>query len=299
MERTVKIVIVLVVLGVAGYVAYDQIGKWHQRRLNSALEQEQKEWQGKTAQLEEKLKALQEELEQQKDALVPKEKLAEVFGEEAGMVIPGKKDIPCEELERQLSSLFTYLDTREYITPYNLEGGTRNLVQQMVARLSEKPPVVVEETKDVPSLIRNMAHFYRALGRKQVELVKESMNNETEINESVAATLYAWFVSKERCPEIGKDCPALKVLYEYAAFFLNTLAGKSYLFRRDSKVRFLTTYYCVLIIDQANERTLNQHGIDIRPSIEFLFYELANQRGLIYKKQYAEELTGLKGKYQM
>ena len=170
MERTVKIVIVLVVLGVAGYVAYDQIGKWHQRRLNSALEQEQKEWQGKTAQLEEKLKALQEELEQQKDALVPKEKLAEVFGEEGGMVIPGKKDIPCEELERQLSSLFTYLDTREYITPYNLEGGTRNLVQQMVARLSEKPPVVVEETKDVPSLIRNMAHFYRALGRKQVEL---------------------------------------------------------------------------------------------------------------------------------
>jgi hypothetical protein len=36
-------------------------------------------------------------------------------------------------------------------------------------------------------------------------------------------------------------------MYEYASY-LNTLGGRSYLMRRDSKVRLLTTYYCILVL---------------------------------------------------
>jgi hypothetical protein len=87
-------------------------------------------------------------------------------------------------------------------------------------------------------------------------------------------------------------------MYEYAGFFLNALAGKSYLLRRDSKVRILTTYYSILILDRANDETLNRHGIDISPYIDFLFYEILNQRGLVYQRQYLAELVGLKEKYK-
>jgi hypothetical protein len=95
-----------------------------------------------------------------------------------------------------------------------------------------------------------------------------------------------------------KGYPPLNVMYEYAGFFLNTLAGKSYLLRRDSKVRILTIYYSILILDKANDETLNRHGIDIRPYIDFLFYDVINQRGLVYRKQYLAELIGLKEKYK-
>jgi len=158
--------------------------------------------------------------------------------------------------------------------------------------------MVTGEMKNLYSLIRNVAHFYRVLGRKRVELIKEIMRNESEIIESVMATFYSWIILGSCCEEKIKGCPSLEVLYEYAGFFLNTLAGKSYLLRRDSKVRILTSYYGILILDRANEGNLNRHGIDIRPQIDFLFYDISNQRGLIYQKQYLAELKGLREKYQ-
>jgi len=48
-----------------------------------------------------------------------------------------------------------------------------------------------------------------------------------------------------------------------------------------------------LIVDGANDDTLNRYGIDIRPATDFLFYDISNQRVLIYKKQYLAKLEGL------
>jgi len=299
MGRTIKILVVIIVIGIVGYVGYDQIGKWHTRNLKTALEQEREGWQKKTEKLEEKITSLQEELEQYRGTLVPEEKLFEVFGEEAVVVSPERKEIRCEELEQQITSFFTYLDKKRYGEIYGLEEGTYDLFQQIVKRISEKPPMVTGEMKDISTLISNMAHFYRVLGRKQVELIKEIIKNESEVIETIMATIFILFTSGDRCEEIMKGPLSLKVLNEYAGFFLNTLAGKSYLLRRDSKVRILTSYYCVLVLDKANDETLNRHGIDIRPHIDFLLYEIRNQRGLIHKKQYLAELEGLKKKYQM
>ncbi|MEJ2729182.1 MAG: hypothetical protein P8185_11860 [Deltaproteobacteria bacterium] len=61
----------------------------------------------------------------------------------------------------------------------------------------------------------------------------------------------------------------------------------------------MTTYYSVLILDQANDQQLNPAGIDIRPHIERLRYDLQNQMGLINQKQYLAQLQQLADKYNM
>jgi len=298
MERAIKILIIVVVLGIIGYVTYDQIEKWNKKRLDTALNQEQEEWQKKTENLKGEIAELQEELAQQRDELIPREKLVEVFGEETEVISPEKKEISCEELERQIMAFFTYLDKKEYIKSYKLDEGTYELFMQMVNQLSKKPPIVTGEMKDLPNLIRNMAHFYRVVGKKRIELSKMIMRNEPEVIEPVMAALFSWFTTGNCCNDKTKGCPSFEILYEYAGFFLNTLAGKSYLLRRDSKVRILTSYYCVLIVDRANDETLNRHGIDIRPHIDFLFYDIINQRVLVNKKQYLGKLVSLKEKYK-
>ena len=93
--------------------------------------------------------------------------------------------------------------------------------------------------------------------------------------------------------------PSPKTMYEYAGYILNTLGGRSYLLRRSPKVRALTTYYCVLALDQANEEELNSKGIDIRPYIKSSLLEVKNQIGLIYQKEYINKLNELSLKYYL
>jgi len=93
--------------------------------------------------------------------------------------------------------------------------------------------------------------------------------------------------------------PSLPVMYEYASFFLHTLGGRSYLMRRDSKVRLLTTYYCILVLDRANDSGMNPNGVDIRPLIASTAKDIRSQKGLIYQKSYLAELSRLADKYPM
>jgi hypothetical protein len=143
-----------------------------------------------------------------------------------------------------------------------------------------------------------MAHFFRVLGKKRVNLTREVLQNEDEILESVMQTFYLW-ATDETADREKTGQPTLKTLYAYSGFFLNTLAGKSYLFRRNSKIRLLTTYYSILILDRANDEQLNPAGIDIRPHIEFLLNDLQNQIGLIHQKQYLSQLLQLADKYNL
>jgi hypothetical protein len=298
MEKYVKIIVVVIVIGATGYVAYDQIQRWNERSVDTALSKEQTVWKIKTEILEEKISSLEGDLAQQQDTLVPRERLLEVFGEDSTVVSPEQRAINCGELENHITSFFTYLDKKGYAKSYEMEDGMYELFHLTVTQLSGKPPMVSGEMKDLSSLIRNMAHFYRTLGKKRIGLFKDIVKNESEIIESLMLVFFSWATSGDRCKEIARGYPTLEVMYEYAGFFLNTLSGKSYLSRRDSKFRILATYYSILTVDRANEETLNRHGIDIRPHIDFLFYDINSQRALIYKKQYLKGLVGLKKKYQ-
>ena len=297
MERYLKILILILVLGGAVFFAYNQIVKWHKGGLDNAIEREQAEWQEKTWVLEEEITNLQKELAEHRDAFVPSEKLFEVFGEAPIVVSPKQEEISCEDLERQVTAFFKYLDGKEYLRPYNLGEETYSQFRKIIKKLSRTPPMAAGETNDFFSLIRNVSHFYSALGKKRIEQIKEILNNEYEIMESAMSIFFTWFTSSDRCKENLKGNSSFKVLYKYAGFFLNTLGGRSYLLRRDSKVRILASYYCVLILDMANEEALNSDGIDIRPYLNLLYYEILNQKGFIYKKQYLAELETLRDKY--
>jgi hypothetical protein len=88
-------------------------------------------------------------------------------------------------------------------------------------------------------------------------------------------------------------------LYNYACFFLNTMGGRLYLFRRDSVSRMTITYYGILIIDKANRESNNRNGIQIKPAIDALIAEIENSGAqLRLKEGYLDKLYELKEKYQ-
>jgi hypothetical protein len=299
MKKIIKILIITMIIGFIGYFAYNQIINWHKKELVTAISQERKEFGEKTWELEKGISKLEEELALYKEKLIPEEKLTEVFGKEATLIPPEPENIECEDLEQQILAFFTYLDRKDYIILQKSEHGTYNLFKQMVKQLSETLPIVTGETRDIVSLTRNIAHFYRVLGNKRIELIKEIFKNENDIFESIMATFFSFYTSDKCCKEELQGCPSMGLLYEYAGFFMNTMAGRSYLLRRDSRIRILTTYYCVLILDKANEQILNYNGIDIRPHIDFSINDISNQKNLIYRKQYLTKLQSLKEKYKM
>ena len=69
--------------------------------------------------------------------------------------------------------------------------------------------------------------------------------------------------------------------------------------RRDSKIRILTSYYSVLLLDRANDMKKNIHGIDIRPHLRMLSADLSNYTGLKYKQEYLLKINDLKNKYSI
>jgi hypothetical protein len=135
------------------------------------------------------------------------------------------------------------------------------------------------------------------LGKERIAIALDMMASEREIVEPAMAVLYAWLTTCNKTPD-AHNRPEIKVLYTYAGYFLDTLGGRSYLLRRDSKVRMLVNYYSLLLLDQANRQELNRFGIDIRPYIDYLFYDLTNQKGIMYRERYLSVLAELQNRYR-
>jgi hypothetical protein len=299
MGKLAKTLIAVLVLGIALYLGYRYMEGGYQKKLNDTLEKEHAERSAETSELHEKIADLEKELAKQTPTPVPEEKSVEVFGEPEPVPSPEREEVSCEALEERIEAFFRYLDKQAYMTAYEGEGGTYDLFKKMVAELSENPPMVTGEMKDLISLIRNVAHFYRVLGINRITIIKTILQNESEILESAMANFYAWFSACDRCEHAAAPCPSLEVMYEYAGFFLNTLAGRSYLLRRAAPIRILTSYYSILILDKANDHVMNPYGIDIRPYINASLYDIANQKGFVYRNQYIEKLLALDKKYKM
>lgn len=297
MERFVKVAIVIVIVGIAVYFGYNLFSSWQMESIETAKKDERVEWEKRTKGLMEKVTGLEEELASIKGETVPQQKLKEVFGIQTG-ARTAEGPLSFEELEQQIKAFFTYLDEQDYVQAYELKGGTYQQFQQVIKKLSSNLPTVTGETASLYNLYRNMAHFFRVLGKKRVHLIRDILHNEAEILESVMQTFYLWLADTSG-NEVKTGRPTLNVMYAYSGFFLNTLAGKSYLLRRDSKIRRLTTYYSVLILDKANDENLNSNGIDIRPHIDFLINDIQSQIGLIHQKQYLIQLEQLGDKYKL
>jgi len=297
MDRVIKAVIVVAIVAVAAYFGYILFSSWHKDSLETAKRDERVEWEKRTKELMEKVTGLEDELSSVKGESIPQQKLEEVFGSESAATRQ-EEPLSFEEIEQQIKAFFSYLDEQDYVRAYELKGGTYEQFKLILKNMSTTPPLITDETASLYNLYRNMAHFFRVLGKKRVNLVKDILQNEGEILESAMQTFYLWATYEAGNGEKTGQ-PTLKTLYTYSGFFLNTLAGRSYLMRRDSKVRILTTYYSVLILDKANDEQLNPGGLDIRPHIEFLLNDLQTQIGLIHRKQYLAEVKQLADKYKL
>lgn len=206
----------------------------------------------------------------------------------------------CQQVSGEIKGFFSRLDREDYIAPRRLAGGTQVYIGQLLDKLFANPPVVVGETNTFFTVLSNAAHFYRILKKDDVLLVRDILLNESNNLEPLMALFYRWSL---KAPECGNGsglnlAMPLPGLYEYAGFFLNTLGGRSYLFRRESRLRLLVEYYSVLVLDRANSQHCNSHGIDIRPSLDALREEMRNAKSLKGRPEYLATLAELQRKYQ-
>jgi hypothetical protein len=294
MDKTVKaLVVIFAVVGI-GLFGYHWISQWHTKSLNQALDKEHQQELEKIAQLEAQIHRLTEELGVQQQSQPSKTDLVNVFGAAKPMAPITPEVVDCKQITVQVVSFFQYLDSKSYLIWPGNNLRAEELFEQIAKKLSAKPPVNVGEMENIYSLVRNVTHFYRVLGKDRIDLIKEILKSESEVLEPAMAVLFAWVSA---CHS-GSEQINLNTLYQYAHFFLNTLGGRSYLLRRDNKLRVLVDYYCLLIIDMANDAKLNAYGLDIRPHLDYVFYDINNQKGLMYRQRYLSRLRALQNKYQ-
>ena len=224
-----------------------------------------------------------------------KKKVIKIFRTEE----PVTQNLGLEEIERRINSFYLYLDQQQYVKSYKFFKGTKEQFQQIFKMLAEKPPIVTRETDSLNDVLKNAFYFYRILGKERISLIKDILKNESDIIEPLMHTFYFWFTSSDEHSILELTRPSIEQLYIYACFFLETLGGRGYLFRRDSKVRILTLYYCVLIFDQSNIDGVNSNGIDIRPHLKLILEDITLQKGLDYKNQYLIKLEMLRKKYRL
>lgn len=204
----------------------------------------------------------------------------------------------CRILAQQIHGFFAHIDSEDYIQNFELPESSQQYFIDLANKLLENPPVVSRESDDLYTILKNMAHFFRVIGKDNIILIKTILDRERDKIEDVAAELYQWTAWKTCEEDLLQFSPTLKDMYEYAGFFLNTMGGRSYLFRRDSRSRLLVNYYSVLLIERANQEGVNRHGIDITQIIPQLVQEIDASNQLIYKENYIDSLYNLLEKYE-
>ena len=166
----------------------------------------------------------------------------------------------CKEVSPILTNFVNSLEKKKYSKEESSTQPLQEHFNALATQLINNPPVVIHETDELYTILTNTAHFFRILGKDNMRLLQKVLKQETADFEDIAAEIYRLSTGKEQCVSGNKrlEIP-FTAAYEYAGFFLNTLGGRSYLFRRDSGTRLLVNYYAVLTLDQANKKHLNNY----------------------------------------
>jgi hypothetical protein len=292
MKKTLYVLVVLIfvvalILLFNKKIPMDTVGE----KVSPELEKGSLSLQQKNADLKKRISELEEELASE-IVEVPEEKIVEVFGEEVERAYEGKtKD---EEISLKVNSFFEYIDRKEYFPAAGINMKASDYCMTIFSRLEKNRPVLMGETKDLYALMKNITFFFRVLGEKDLKALKIILGKESEIMEQTAGMFYSWI-----CDPVNESSgiPSQEMTYDYAAYFLNTIAGQAYLFRRGSKIRLLTSYYAVLVLDKADRDGRNRLGVDVRHHIISLISEIKNYRLFVNEKEYLENLQALKKRY--
>lgn len=216
---------------------------------------------------------------------------------ETAQTKPLKEDYPCDRLRNEIMEFFKYLDTKDYVHHLELEMGTYDCFKQVVKRLSSTPPIPGGEGIDTKIMIGNIYHLFRVLDKKELRLIREVIKNESDALELTLRLFYRWLMAGEQCPDPERIRPSIEILYQYAGFFLNTIGGRAYLFRRPTELRVLLSYYCISIIHEADKRGKNSYGIDIFPEISPILNEIRFMTALRFQNDYIQHLTEIQDYY--
>lgn len=298
MNRPLVIVAVVFALVIGGLLTYVLVKRWHNNEMVISRQQTEDEYQEVIRQLAAELEQMRATIEAQRPVRPEDDLFPMVFGTPAPDGDADDLPVDCPKVEAQVAAFFNYLDSRPYLSEREIDGGSAGLFRKSAQLLAATPPANIAEMQDLFRLLKNVTHFYRVLGKDRLLLAKEILTNEERVLEPAIAVFYALIAECAR-PLPGEAQPiSFERLYDYAGFFLNTLGGRSYLLRRESKVRILVNYYSILIVDHANKEKFNRYGIDVRPYIDHLFYDISNQQGLAYRERYLTRLTALRDKYR-
>lgn len=204
----------------------------------------------------------------------------------------------CSQLLDRINTFYAHLDNQQYIESFNLSQPSQEYINSLIQKLLDTPPIVSGETDDLYNILKNTAHFFRIVGKDNIALFKTILANERDTFESFLRDYYLLLNSSECIGELSSLTIHEDSLYDYAGFFLNTMGGSLYLFRRDSVSRLVVSYYSILLIDRANRDQKNRHGIDLRPALETLIDEFENS-GIKtkYRDEYLNTLYQIQDRY--
>jgi len=209
-------------------------------------------------------------------------------------------NVSCQKASDDLILFAKELDKQPYIASYTDKEPSQHYLGRTLAKLLDTPPINNQETSDLLTVIKNTSHLFRVLGPKDLSLLKAILEHEQGSLEQRLASLYAWSTRGKEC----QDNPTLQIqlpldkTYEYAAFFLNTLGGQSYLARRDPVIRVLIRYYCLLIVHQADRQGINSHHIDLPYHLKAITTEIASTNSLENQTLYLTTLETIKNEHQ-
>ena len=219
--------------------------------------------------------------------------------EEAPAPKSSPKEDLCAQVEKNITEFFRYLDQKEYVRDPGSIIDTYTRFKKILNRLAARPPVPAGEGTDPAIIIKNVYHFYRVLDRKDLRLIRHIVTKEKETLEFNLEMFYRWVGLENRCPDPEGMRPSMEMLYKYAGFFINTTGGRVCLFRRSSNIRLLVSYYCLLIINEADKKGGNSYGIDILPYIEPIREEILLHPHFHFQSEYINKLDSLTGYYQI
>ena len=220
------------------------------------------------------------------------------------VVIPDAKDLNppdektyCERIEQEIQEYFLYLNGKGYVRHLGEGLDTYAQFKTMIRKLSAKLPIPAGEGIDSSIINDNIFLFFRVLDKNDFRLIRDILKNEGNTLEPTLDLFYRWLTLGTRCPDPEGIRPSQGTLYHYAGYFLNTIGGRSYLFRRPLGLRLLGSYYSLLILQEADKQGRNSYGIDVLPFIGPLAKEIAMYPDFRFKQAYVKNLEEMEKEY--
>lgn len=287
-NRALWLLVIALIAGGLLVLYFNYYSKKHERE--SAFQQESRK----------KLEDLREGPSEAKEsrAMAPREKLEEILGKKEGEGQAMRLEDECQKMEKDLMEFFTYLEKKDYIRKLAVGEDLFSHFKRILYTLSLRPPLPAGEGFNYDMIIQNIYHFYRVLGLKDLKLIRLIVDNEADAMEVNMALFYRWIMSGDECGRKEGLPPTLDTLYRYAGFLINSIGGRACLFRRETRLRLLVYYYCILIIHEADRKKINSFGIDIIPYLGPLADEIENYQLLYFRREYAGRLIDLRNYYQ-